>query len=434
MASANKVDSVRDSGLVRSVGPLGLAASTINVVIGAGIFVLPSAMAAAVGRYAPLAFLGCAFAMAGVVACFAEGGRRIATSGGCYGYIEAAFGARVAFIAGVLLLFSNVLTAGGIAAALADSAASLVSAESRAWLRVLLIIAVLSLLAAVNMRGVATATRFVGIATVLKVGALIVFVIAGATAVHAENWSSTASFSPNGFGRAMILGVFAFTGMEISLSVSGEVRQPERTIPLALITVMTFVTVIYIAIQLVAQGVLGAALPLSAAPLADTMARISPLLRALLLATAAVSMIGYLGTDLLGSPRMVFALARDRLLPPMFGKLSARTHAPYAAILCYTAVAALLALTGTFAELAVMATLASAAIYVAGCAAVWLLAQRGTTAGPRWLTVAATIGVTSMLLLIAVAAWSEIAGLLAVIVLGTLFYWLRMRWLARQSD
>ena len=434
MASANKVDSVRDSGLVRSVGPLGLAASTINVVIGAGIFVLPSAMAAAVGRYAPLAFLGCAFAMAGVVACFAEGGRRIATSGGCYGYIKAAFGARVAFIAGVLLLFSNVLTAGGIAAALADSAASLVSAESRAWLRVLLIIAVLSLLAAVNMRGVATATRFVGIATVLKVGALIVFVIAGATAVHAENWSSTASFSPNGFGRAMILGVFAFTGMEISLSVSGEVRQPERTIPLALITVMTFVTVIYIAIQLVAQGVLGAALPLSAAPLADTMARISPLLRALLLATAAVSMIGYLGTDLLGSPRMVFALARDRLLPPMFGKLSARTHAPYAAILCYTAVAALLALTGTFAELAVMATLASAAIYVAGCAAVWLLAQRGTTAGPRWLTVAATIGVTSMLLLIAVAAWSEIAGLLAVIVLGTLFYWLRMRWLARQSD
>jgi amino acid transporter len=82
----------RDEGLVRKVGPWGLAASIVSIVVGAGIFAVPGALAKAVGPYAPLAFLACGLAIGAVAICFAEGGSRMPTSGGVYGYIESAFG------------------------------------------------------------------------------------------------------------------------------------------------------------------------------------------------------------------------------------------------------------------------------------------------------------------------------------------------------
>src|SRR5580700_8337910 len=107
-------ESERDAGLVRAVSSWGLAASIINTVIGAGIFVVPAALAASVGIYAPFAFLICAAPIGAVAICFAEGGSRIPTSGGAYGYIEAAFGPLVSYVAGTLLWFGNALACGGV--------------------------------------------------------------------------------------------------------------------------------------------------------------------------------------------------------------------------------------------------------------------------------------------------------------------------------
>jgi APA family basic amino acid/polyamine antiporter len=125
----------------------------------------------------------------------------------------------------------------------------------------------------------------------------------------------------------MILAVFAFMGMETALAASGEVAQPERTIPRALALALAAVALLYMAIQIVAQGILGPALAHSEAPLADAMGQISPALRWLMLAGAAVSMLGYLASDLLGSPRILFAFARDGLLPKALGRVHAGSHA-----------------------------------------------------------------------------------------------------------
>jgi APA family basic amino acid/polyamine antiporter len=95
--------SKRDAGLVRVVGPWGLTASIINALVGAGIFAVPGALAISIGPYAPLAFLVCAVAVGSVAICFAEGGSRIPTSGGAYGYIDAAFGPLTGYVAGTLL-------------------------------------------------------------------------------------------------------------------------------------------------------------------------------------------------------------------------------------------------------------------------------------------------------------------------------------------
>lgn len=417
----------RDAGLVRAVGPLGLAASTINSVVGAGIFAVPGALAGSIGAYAPLAFLVCAVAVGAVAICFAEAGSRVPTSGGAYGYVEAAFGPFTGYVAGTLLWFGNALACGGIAAALADVAVSVLPPPFMAPAHVAVIIGVIGGIAFVNIGGVARGVRLISAATLLKLIPLAIFVVVGASAIHSANFVQTTEPGGEGLGRALILALFAFTGMETSVCASGEVAQPARTIPRALAIAMLSVTLLYVAIQVIAQGILGASLAHSSVPLADAMARISPGLRLLMLAGAAVSMFGWLGGDILGSPRILFALARDGLLPRVLGRVHARNHAPHIAILSYSALAITLALTGTFAELAVLSTLAVAPLYIAGCAAAWRLARRrvalaGEPLNFRWLLAAMVTGIVSMLVLIALASRAEIVGLVAIIGASAVIY------------
>ncbi len=281
----------RDAGLIRSVGLWGLAASIVNMVVGASIFVVPATLAANIGRYAPWAIMVCAVAVGAVAICFAEGGSRISSSGGAYGYIEAAFGPLAGYVAGTLLWFSDVLACGGIAAALGDLTSTVVPQQMKAAAHALVIVSTIGGIAFVNVGGVNSGMRLVGVMTVLKVLTLGIFVVAGAFAIHGANFQASES-SSLGLGRAMILAVFAFMGMETSLCASGEVARPERTIPRALALAMGSVALLYVAIQMVAQGILGAALASSDAPLADAMARVSPTLRTLMLAGAAMSMFG----------------------------------------------------------------------------------------------------------------------------------------------
>jgi amino acid transporter len=224
----------------------------------------------------------------------------------------------------------------------------------------------------------------------------------------------------------VLLSLFAFQGMETALGVSGEVANPARTLPRALIGAMAFVTIAYVAIQMVAQGLLGAGLGASKAPLADGMATIDPRLGLLLLAGTALSLAAWLGSDILGAPRMLFAFARDGFLPRALGEVSAR-KVPANAILVHAAIAITLAVTGTFEELVVLSSLAGCALYIGGCAAVWRLRQRdvalaGTPVRLPALRLWVVLGIASMAACIALASWVEIGGLLAVIVGSVLLY------------
>lgn len=428
----------RDAGLVRAVGPLGLAAGTISMMIGAGIFAVPSALAASLGPYAPLAFVACAVGIGAVAICCAEGGSRLPTSGGIYGYVEAALGPLPGYVAGTLLWVGDILAVASVAAALADVAASLLPSTFVTLVRMAVIVGVIGAVAAVNVGGVTRGARLVTVATALKLLPLAVFVVVGAAAVHGANFSTPPGWKPGGFGRAVILAAFALTGMETSLCASGEVARPARTIPLALGIALGSVTLLYIAIQLIAQGVLGSALTHSVAPLADAMAHVGPGLRVLMLAGTAFALLGMIASDILGTPRMLFAFARDGLLPRALGRIHPQTHTPHVAILSYAALAMILALTGSFAELAVLATLVTAGLYVAGCLAALLLARRGvalagTPLNFRWLGAAAAVGSCSMLVLIALGSSIEIIGLAALIAVSALIYLLQ-RWIVVASS
>jgi basic amino acid/polyamine antiporter, APA family len=422
----------RDAGLVRAVGTWGLAAGLVNIIVGSAIFAVPSSLAAAIGAYAPLALIACALVVGAVALCFAEGGRRIASSGGVYGYVDAAFGALPAYVAGTLLWVSDVLACGGVAAAFADNAVAVLPESSRAVAHALIIIAVIGGIAFVNIGGVARGVSLIKVTTLVKLLPLALFVIVGIGAIHGGNFSVPGHADAASLGRAMILATFAFMGMEGVLAASGEVARPERTIPRALAMAIGFVTLLYVAIQIVAQGILGPDLAHSRAPLPAAMARISPLLSTLMLGGAAVSMFGWLSADILASPRVLFAFARDGMLPAMLGRVHPRSHAPHVAIVCYAVLAAVLALTGTFAELAVLATLASAPLYIVGCLAAWMLQRRDGLPGTpssraRWLSAAMMIAVAGMLVLIALASRAELTGLALIILVSALVYLIQQR-------
>ena len=125
-------------------------------------------------------------------------------------------------------------------------------------------------------------------------------------------------------------------------------------------------------------------------------------------------------------------------MPRALGRVNARSHAPYRAIICYATLAVVFALTGTFAELAVLSALASAAFYIAGCAAAWKLvrqgvAQAGTPLNCRWLGTAMVVGVGSMLLLIALASRAEVLGLFVLIGTSTIVYLIQVRLALRRA-
>ena len=422
----------RDVGLVRALGTWGLAASVISIIVGAGIFAVPGKLAASIGVYAPLAFLGCILSVGAVGICFAEGGSRIPTSGGVYGYIEVSLGPLVGYVAGTLKWFGSLMSGASVAAALADVAASITPAHLVTAVRAAVIIGSVGGIALINVRGVRSGARLIEYATALKLVPLVIFVVVGATAMHRANFSVPVNPATAAPGRAMILALFALIGMETALCASGEVTEPSRTIPRALALALTTVTVLYVSIQVVAQGVLGPALAASSVPLADAMAKFGPGLRSLMLAGAAISMLGCIGSDILGSPRMMYAIASDGLLPRVLARVHPRTHVPHVAILTYAVIQIGFALSGTFVELAVLSALTVAGLYITGCFAAWRLARRGVAlAGAplnfRWLGAAALAGSGGMLIIIALASRAEIAGLLLLIAISAAAYLLQTR-------
>ncbi|MFL5423855.1 MAG: APC family permease [Myxococcales bacterium] len=353
-----------ESALVRAVGTVGLAAGIVNVTIGGGIFRLPSGVAALVGAAAPLAYLVCAAAMALVVLCFAEAASRVSLTGGAYAYVEVAFGPLAGFVSGVLLWLGLTSALAAVATFFADSAAALIPAVASG--KGAFIAFVLVLLAILNVRGVRGASRFNTVMTVAKLLPLVVFVVVGLAAGTPANLRWTRAPSIAEIGRASLFLIFAFCGIEAALVPSGELRNPERSAPRAILVAMTAIVVIYLAIQIAAQGVLGPALATQPTPLAEAAGiAAGPWGRTLILVGSSLSMFGYVSGMTLSIPRMLFAFARDGFLPARVAAVHPRYRTPHVAIAIQTAIAVLLAVTGTFEKLAILANAAILLVYAA---------------------------------------------------------------------
>ena len=373
------------NSLKRVIGVRGLAAAIFNITVGAAIFVLPAHMAQSLGAAAPLAYVVCAVATALVALCIAEAGSRVPQSGGPYAYVEAAFGPYAGLLCGVLLWLGITIAMGAVATVFADAVGVLVPGLGGTLPRAVLLIAAYGGLAYVNIRGAALGSRVSGIATVAKIVPLIGFVLLGLSHVQAANLSLGSLPSLSRLGGAGLLLMFAFFGMESALQVSGEVRDAARAVPRAIALGVTGVGVLYISVQLVAQGVLGSALaaPETAkAPLAAAAVQFAgPAGSTFILIAMIISTFGFMTATMLSTPRTLYALAVDGYLPRPVAAVNPNYHTPHVAIAIQGVIVCAIALTGTYVKLAVLANVPILLVYFGCCLAVWRLRKLETVGG-----------------------------------------------------
>jgi len=367
---------------VKAVGLWGLAASIINLTVGGGIFRLPATAAGALGPAAPIAYVVCAIAMSLIVVCFAEAGSRVSLTGGLYAYVEVAFGPLVGFLSGVMLWAGISAATAAVSSFFADALGALIPGVASGVGRTAAIVVVLTILAAINIAGVRGANRFNALMTVSKLLPLLVLIVVGLGAMHARNLRWTSTPAPTDVARASIITIFAFLGVESALIPSGEVVDPARTVPRAIAIAMIGVTVLYLAVQLVTQGILGPDLAAQKTPLAEAAGRaIGGGGRTLILVGSAISMFGYVSGMILAGPRMLYAFGRDGFLPRQLAWIHSRFKTPHIAIVCHAILVIILAATGTFEKLAVIANGSVLLVYAACCVAVIELRRRNVQEG-----------------------------------------------------
>ena len=374
--------SAAERSLVRAIGTWALAAGIINITVGGGIFRLPADVAAALGPAAPLAYIVCACAMGLIVLCFAQAGSRVSLTGGPYAYVELAFGPYAGFLTGVLLWLLGTTAVAAVSTVFATNAAKLFPVFEQPAMRAVLLIGSFAAVATVNILGVKQGSRLNGVATVAKLLPLVLLVLAGVFFVDPANLTIATAPAAADVTRASIVLMFAFSGVETALVPSGEVKNPARTVPRAVFLAMLAITLLYIALQVVAQGVLGPALATSTTPLADAAgAVLGPWGRVLLLVAVVVSTFGYLSGMTLAVPRALFAFGRDGFLPQAVAAVHPRYHTPHVSIALQSTLACALAITSAFGPLAIISNVAALLVYFACSVAAWQLRRRNVNAG-----------------------------------------------------
>jgi APA family basic amino acid/polyamine antiporter len=426
-----------DAQLVRVIGTRELTASIINVTIASSIFVMPGTVAAGLGAAAPIAYLVCASLMALIALCFAAAGSRVSVTGGLYAYIDIAFGGFAGFLGGFLYWSTACLSVASVATAFAGSVGVFWPPLGAGMSRAILLVVLFAALAWVNIRGIKPGIRLIEAITAAKLVPLLVLIGAGIWSLNVDYLKAPMP-SISQIGQVSIVLIFAFVGVEVALTPSGEIRDPDRTVPRAILSALSIATIIYIAVQTVAQGVMGPELPMyKDAPLAETAGRLLGTAGKLfLLAGGTVSIFGYVAGDMLGTPRALLALARDGVLPQVVAAIHPRYRTPAVAIVIYACVVAGLAISSSFERLVIMANVSALLLYLLCIAASYVLQRRDvrmagvpfTLPGGPAIQLAAAIGIMWLLMQATEREW-RIQGL--ALGVASVYYVFRARFVRK---
>ncbi|HEY7545796.1 MAG TPA: amino acid permease, partial [Blastocatellia bacterium] len=343
-----QINQMTGEGLVRGIRRWDLVAMSINGIIGAGIFGLPSKVFKETGAYSLIAFAACALVVSLIVLCFAEVGSRTSETGGPYLYAREAFGPAVGFEVGWLMWIAR-LTAFAANCNLFVTYLSFFvpQASEPVWRAVIIIIVVLTL-TTINVIGVRDAAIASNVFTIGKLLPIIIFIVIGIFFINPENFSFDAPPGYQTFSSSVLALIYAFTGFEMAVIPAGEVQDPRRNLPVAILTAMAVVAFVYILIQAVCIGTLPG-LALSERPLADAFGSFAGAAGASTISAGAlISITGNLIVLILAASRLPFAMAERRELPSILASTHKRFRTPYVAIIATAGVMLALTLASGF--------------------------------------------------------------------------------------
>src|SRR5215813_6526005 len=378
------MEQMPQKGLVRGIGRWDLLALTINGMVGAGIFGLPSRIYGLAGVWSVLAYLVCAALVTLITLCFAEVGSRFAETGGPYLYARAAFGSVIGFEVGWLLWLARVTAFAALCNLLLGYLSFFWPAAGSGLARAVVITVVVIALTTVNLIGVREAALVNNLFTIAKLTPLLLFIVAGLFFLSPETFVAPAAPNYGGFSTAALLLIFAFSGFEMAVIPAGETRDPRGHVAFALLTATGVVALLYVMIQVVCIGTLPG-LASSERPLVDASSRFLGATGASIVSVGAlISITGTLNSNMLAGPRILFAMAERGQLPRPLAATHRRFHTPYIAILITAAVAFVLTLQGTFISALTISTIIRLLSYIATCVALPVLRFRNDAPKPRF--------------------------------------------------
>jgi APA family basic amino acid/polyamine antiporter len=376
--------------LPRTLGLWSSVALVVGITIGSGIFRSPAAIA----RQAPsgLAMLGLWVTGGVITLCgalsLAEIAAALPRTGGIYAYLREAWGPRFAFLFGwseLILIRASAL--GGIAVVFGEYLLRSLGVDPTQHVLLArgLSAGAIAFAAAANIRGANVGALIVGVATWAKFGALSLLVVAafalgGARGASLEHLTAPAR-TPlvlGSMGLALVSVLWAYDGWADLSFAAGEVKQPQRNLPRAIICGTLSLIAIYVLTNLAYLYVLPVE-AIAGSPLvaADTMLALFGRVGVVLVSVfVMISSFSSLNGSMLASPRVFFAMAEDRLLFQPIASVHPRYHTPYVAILVAAILGVALVMSRSFERLTDTFVLAIWPFYALAVAAIYRLRRQ----------------------------------------------------------
>lgn len=379
-----------EHGLKQTLTAKDLTILGIGAVIGAGIFVLTGIAAA---KYAGPAIV-VSFILAGIACglaamCYSELASMIPVSGSAYSYAYATMGELMAWIIGWDLVLEYALASSTVAIGWAGYLTSFLDnfgvhlptylttaylANPEAGFINLPAVAIILLLTGLLVIGIRQSAIFNFVMVLIKLSVIVVFIVAGAGHIQAENWSN---FTPFGFGGVLTgAGVifFAYIGFDAVSTAAQEAINPQKDVPIGIIASLAVCTLLYILVAGVLTGIisyteLNVAAPIALAVDHVGMSWLSPIIKIAAIAGLTSVML----VLLMGQSRIFFSMAKDQLLPPLFAQVHPKFQTPHLSTILVGVAVSLLAGFMPIEKLGELVSIGTLFAFVLVCGGVWIL-------------------------------------------------------------
>lgn len=424
------------------LGLISIILLGINGIIGSGIFLLPNQVASLMGTAGIFSLIFDALLAISIAMCFAQAATYYDEDGGPYLYAKDAFGDFVGFEVGFVTWAIQIIAEATMAVAFATALGATFPALANIWAKNITVTVLLGLMALMNIAGVKVSKIVNNIVTLSKLIPLLLFVTMGIFFIHGGNFTPLfphGHYTAGHFGAAAVTMFYAFAGFERVVVAAGDMKNPKKNLPRALLIMVGIVLAFYLLIQTVCTGVLGAsALGHTTAPIQTAFAKFAGGFgNSLVAAGTLLSTGGFLVASSYVTPRSGVALAEHHMMLSMIAKRNSK-HAPYVAILISIGISILIAWSGQFGYLAQISAVSRFAQYIPTCLAVLVFRRTRATAADRFQL---PLGPVIPVVAVAVSIWLlfQVTALQAVLGLGALivaipFYFLMSRQAATAKD
>jgi len=370
--------------LRRAIGRWSLAALMLNTMIGASIFGLPSLLAAHLGKLSFPAYFLAALGVGVIAACLAEVSSQFRATGGPYLYARATFGRFAAIWVGWLLWLSRIAASSAVANLFISYLSQFFPAVAVPFARAIILILLIGFLASVNYRGVTGGTLLNNCLTVTKLIPLLLLAGGGVLAIvlHPAIQVTPETVLPKAsdWFEAILLMCYAYAGFESALIVSGEARDPRRDAPMALLIALLTATALYMSVQYVVIHILPDAATTTTPALDVAKRLVGPLGASLFTIAILVSIYGYLGANMLHTPRLTFAMGEQGDFPRFFAVVHPRFRSPHLSIVAFALLLVVFSIAGSFRWNAILAAASRLFVYASIAAALPVLRRKRPSA------------------------------------------------------